>query len=116
MSISDPDPPSTCAVITRLINPGGVPPYIYGDIGGPDRWIWFVLANLLALAAMCPFVGALSDLFGRRYVAMAGSLLIIVGMVVCSTAHVMNNFIGMSLIPFSREESCASTQLLGRHC
>jgi hypothetical protein len=21
---------------------GGVPPYIYGDIGGTDRWIWFV--------------------------------------------------------------------------
>ncbi len=21
---------------------GGIPPYIYGDIGGADRWIWFV--------------------------------------------------------------------------
>ena len=21
---------------------GGIPPYIYGDIGGSDRWIWFV--------------------------------------------------------------------------
>ena len=21
---------------------GGVPPYIYSDIGGTDRWIWFV--------------------------------------------------------------------------
>ena len=26
------------------------------------NWIWFVLANLLALAGVCPFVGSLSDL------------------------------------------------------
>jgi hypothetical protein len=26
-----------------------VPPYIYADIGGADRWIWFILANLLSL-------------------------------------------------------------------
>jgi MFS family permease len=55
-----------------------------------------VLANLLALAAVCPFVGALSDLVGRRYVAMAGAMFIIIGMIVCSTAHTMNNFIGSS--------------------
>ncbi|KAF2203863.1 MFS general substrate transporter [Delitschia confertaspora ATCC 74209] len=72
---------------------GGVPPYIYADIGGADRWIWLVLANLLSLAAVCPFVGSLSDLFGRRYVAIAGSSFIILGMIVCSTAHTMNTFI-----------------------
>jgi MFS family permease len=76
---------------------GGIPPYIYGDIGGADRWIWFVLANLLALAAICPFVGALSDLLGRRYVAMLGSVLVMVGCIVCATAKVMNIFIGMFL-------------------
>ena len=21
---------------------GAIPPYIYGDIGGIDRWVWFV--------------------------------------------------------------------------
>ncbi len=69
-------------------------PYIYGDIGGANRWVWFVLANLLGLAAVCPFVGAISDLLGRRYVAIGGSALIILGMIVCSTVHNMNNFIG----------------------
>jgi MFS family permease len=64
-------------------------------------WIWFVLANLLSLAGICPFVGSLSDLMGRRYVALAGALFIMVGMVVCSTAHTMNVFIGkLSLIHF----------------
>lgn len=71
-----------------------MPPYIYGDLGGTDRWVWFVLANLLALAAVCPFVGALSDLLGRRWVAISGGMFIVVGMIVCSTAHSMNIFIG----------------------
>ncbi|MCJ1314797.1 hypothetical protein MMC15_000109 [Xylographa vitiligo] len=73
---------------------GGIPPYIYRDIGGADRWIWFVLANLLALAAVCPFVGSLSDLIGRRYVALIGASFIVLGMIVSSTAHTMNIFIG----------------------
>jgi MFS family permease len=55
--------------------------------------VWFVLANLLALAAVCPFVGALSDLIGRRYVALTGASFLILGMIVCSTAHTMNTFI-----------------------
>lgn len=73
---------------------GGIPPYIYADIGGADRWIWFVLANLLSLAAVCPFVGSLSDLLGRRYVACLGALFLVIGMIVASTAHTMNTFIG----------------------
>ena len=78
---------------------GGIPPYIYGDIGGSDRWIWFVLANLLSLAAICPFVGALSDLIGRRYVAITGACFLILGIIVSSTAHTMNIFIGRSFLP-----------------
>jgi MFS family permease len=64
---------------------GAVPPYIYRDIGGHDRWIWLVLANLLSLAAVCPFVGSLSDLFGRRYVAISGAAFIVLGMIIVST-------------------------------
>lgn len=73
---------------------GGIPPAIYGELGGVDRWIWMILGNLLALAAICPFVGAMSDLFGRRYVAIGGMCLIIIGMIICSTAKNMNVFIG----------------------
>jgi MFS family permease len=79
---------------------GGIPPYIYSDIGGVDRWVWFVLAYLIALAGVCPFVGSLSDLIGRRYVALIGSMLIIVGVIVSSTAHHMNTFIGELEIVF----------------
>jgi len=77
---------------------GGIPPYIYSDIGGVDRWIWFVLGNLLALAAVCPFVGSLSDLFGRRYVCIGGASLVCLGVIIASTAKSMNTFIaGMSI-------------------
>ena len=77
---------------------GGIPPLIYRDIGGTDRWTWFILANLLALAAVCPFVGSLSDLMGRRYVAIMGASLIILGMIVASTAHSMNALIGEQIL------------------
>lgn len=87
---------------------GGIPPLIYGDIGGTDRWTWFVLANLLALAAVCPFVGSLSDLMGRRYVAIMGAVLIIVGVTVASTAHTMNIFIGK----YSKANPCMRDHLL----
>lgn len=47
---------------------------------------------------MCPFVGSLSDLFGRRYVAIAGAALVCLGMIICSTANTMNTFIaGMAI-------------------
>ena len=73
---------------------GGCPPYIYSDIGGLDRWTWFILANLLSLAAICPFVGSISDIIGRRYVALIGGTLLIIGNCVCATANDMNIFIG----------------------
>jgi MFS family permease len=56
-----------------------------------------VLANLLALAAICPFVGSLSDILGRRYLALIGASLLIIGLIVASTATVMDNFIGMEM-------------------
>jgi MFS family permease len=55
-----------------------------------------ILGNILALAGICPFVGSLSDLIGRRYVALTGTSLLCIGMIVSSTANSMNNFIGMS--------------------
>lgn len=77
---------------------GGIPPIIYADIGGLDRWTWFVLGALIALAAVCPFVGSMSDLFGRRYVALAGATILIVGVIIMSTAKTMNNFIAGSVL------------------
>ena len=43
---------------------------------------------------MTPFVGALSDLFGRRNIAMFSAVCGLVGSIVCATARTMNTFIG----------------------
>ncbi|CAK7267578.1 hypothetical protein SEPCBS57363_002662 [Sporothrix epigloea] len=77
---------------------GGIPAIVYGDIGGVDRWVWLITGHLLASAAVCPFVGALSDLIGRRYVALLGCGLVVVGQLVCAFSQNMNSFIaGMSV-------------------
>jgi MFS family permease len=56
-------------------------------------WVWFITANLLATASISPFVGALSDLMGRRNVAIIGSATIIVGQIICGAANDMKVFI-----------------------
>ena len=75
---------------------GSVLPRIYQDIGGVDRYVWFVIGYLIPNAALCPFVGALSDLFGRRMVAVAGQICLILGPIVTATANTMNIAIGIS--------------------
>jgi hypothetical protein len=73
---------------------GSVLPLIYNDIGGVDRWVWFVIGYLIPNAALCPFVGALSDLFGRQKVAIVGQVCLIVGPIITATANTMNIAIG----------------------
>jgi MFS family permease len=45
------------------------------------------MVNGLAFAAVAPFAGALSDLIGRRYVAVCGAVSIVAGMIVVGTAE-----------------------------
>lgn len=79
---------------------GSVLPDIYGEIGGSTngRWVWMVIGYLIPNAALCPFVGALSDLFGRKYVAAFGQIALVVGPVVVSTANEINVAIGGMVI------------------
>ena len=79
---------------------GSVLPIIYSDIGGADRYVWFVIGYLIPNAALCPFVGALSDMFGRRFVGIIGQLLLILGPIVTTTANHMNIAIGKSSVSF----------------
>ncbi|KAK0384869.1 hypothetical protein NLU13_7347 [Sarocladium strictum] len=71
---------------------GSVLPDIYGEIGGSTngRWVWMVIGYLIPNAALCPFVGALSDLIGRKWVAAFGQVALVVGPVVVSTSHSIN--------------------------
>jgi MFS family permease len=71
---------------------GSVLPDIYSEIGGATngRWVWMVIGYLIPNAALCPFVGALSDLVGRKWVAAFGQVALVVGPVVVSTANEIN--------------------------
>lgn len=73
---------------------GSILTLIYKDIGGVDRYSWFMIAYLIANAALCPFVGALSDIFGKQRVAILGQASLVIGAIVVSTASTMNVAIG----------------------
>lgn len=80
---------------------GSVLPIMYQDIGGVDRYVWFIIGYLIPNAALCPFVGALSDLYGRQKVAIVGQIALIVGPIITATATTMNVAIGMLTSEFN---------------
>jgi len=68
--------------------------FVVADLGGQDAEAWLGMANTLATAAIIPFVGAISDLVGRRWVVLSGLVLIMVGLVVLGLAQRMDVAIG----------------------
>jgi MFS family permease len=52
------------------------------------------MSSTLATAAVTPFVGAISDLIGRRWVALSGLILIIGGLLIIGLAETMAVAIG----------------------
>ncbi|EME40496.1 hypothetical protein DOTSEDRAFT_55697 [Dothistroma septosporum NZE10] len=66
---------------------GGSLKFIAADLNAPDIIAWLPVSNTLAIAAVCPFVGYLQDLFGKRYIALFGAALLCVGCIVLGTAH-----------------------------
>ena len=54
------------------------------------------MANSLATAATAPFAGAISDLLGRRSVALLGLLVIVLGMISVGIARNIDVVIGGS--------------------
>ncbi|KAF2429064.1 putative major facilitator superfamily transporter [Tothia fuscella] len=66
---------------------GGSLSFIVKDIGGTVGTGWLPTANTLAIAAVAPFVGYLQDLFGKRYIALFGAMLLCVGCILLGTAQ-----------------------------
>jgi MFS family permease len=70
-------------------------------LGEEDSDTWLALVYALGFAAIAPVAGHLSDTFGRRYLAIIGTLLVIVGLVVTGTAHRMEvGIAGMAITGF----------------
>lgn len=72
--------------------------YIVADIGGKDSYVWLAMANLIAAAAVSPAAGTISDLFGRRYIALCGSAMVAIGMIIVGVSGRIEVAIGGMVI------------------
>jgi MFS family permease len=77
---------------------GGSLGFIEEDLGLARGSAWLPTANILAIAAACPYAGYLQDLFGKRYIALFGSASICIGCILVATGHNFGQMIvGMAL-------------------
>lgn len=68
---------------------GTAMPTIIGELGGLPLMSWVFSAFLLASTVTVPIYGKLSDLYGRKIIFMLGSIVIIIGSVLCGLADTM---------------------------
>ncbi|KAG9202805.1 hypothetical protein G6514_004059 [Epicoccum nigrum] len=77
---------------------GGSLSFIEEDLGITQGISWLPTANILAIAATCPYAGYLQDLFGKRYIALFGSISICTGCALVGSAHTFGQALaGMAL-------------------
>lgn len=77
---------------------GGSLSFIEEDLGITQGISWLPTANILAIAATCPYAGYLQDLFGKRYIALFGSVSICIGCALVGSAHTFGQaLVGMAL-------------------
>ena len=67
---------------------------INADIGPSDNIIWVALVFLLTQASGFLVVGRLTDIFGRRWFFIVGSIIGLVGSILGATAQNVNQLIG----------------------
>lgn len=91
---------------------GGALNYIAFDIGTtfPN---WLLTANTLAVTAVCPFVGYLTDLLGRRWICIFGSVLLVIGSIVLATTKTLGSAVTAEAIAGIGAGICELTALAG---
>jgi MFS family permease len=72
--------------------------YVVADIGGESSFAWVGMANTLSTAAVSPFVGAISDLLGHRYVGLLGSVIVMMGLITIGVSQTIEVCIGGSAL------------------
>lgn len=73
-------------------------PQIVGDLGGFSVFSWLFSGYLLAVTVTLPVYGKLSDTLGRKPVLVAGSVLFLVGSLLCASAWNMGALIAFRVI------------------
>ena len=64
------------------------------DIGPYDGLIWTALVYTLMLSVFLTLVGRISDIFGRRWVFAGGSIIGLIGSIICAVAKDIPTLIG----------------------
>lgn len=64
-------------------------PSIANSLGGFSLFAWVFSSYMLAQAATIPLYGRLADIYGRRNVFYAGTLLFLLGSTLCGFSHTM---------------------------
>ncbi len=65
---------------------GTAMPRIIAQLNGFDRYAWVTTAYLLTSTVAVPIFGKLSDLYGRKWIYLAGSVLFVLSSVLCGAA------------------------------
>ncbi|WUS80862.1 MFS transporter [Streptomyces canus] len=73
-------------------------PQIVGDLGGFSVFSWLFSGYLLAVTVTLPVYGKLSDTFGRKPVLIAGSVVFLLGSLLCAVAWNMGALIAFRII------------------
>nr|POE51505.1 serine/threonine-protein kinase ppk16 [Quercus suber] len=74
---------------------------------------WMLTANTLSVAAVCPFVGYLTDLLGRRWICAFGTVCLIVSSIVMATTDSLGAAIGAMTIGGIGAGICELTAIAG---
>lgn len=72
---------------------GTAMPRIVAQLQGLDRYTWVVTAYVLASMTMLPITGKLSDLFGRKWFLLGGTVLFLLGSLLSGLSQTMNQLI-----------------------
>ncbi len=68
-------------------------PKIVGDLQGLDRYSWVVTVYLLTSTISVPIIGKLSDMYGRKWLYMAGIGVFLIGSALSGVSGDMNQLI-----------------------
>lgn len=74
---------------------------------------WMLTANTLAVAAICPFVGYITDMLGRRWMCLFGSLCLIIASIVQATANTLGQAVAAQAVGGIGAGICELTALAG---
>ncbi|WP_234899837.1 MFS transporter [Streptomyces filamentosus] len=73
-------------------------PQIVGDLGGLSVFSWLFSGYLLAATVALPVYGKLSDTYGRKPVLVAGTIVFLVGSLLCAAAWNMAALIAFRVV------------------